>query len=146
MTLTININPKAVWDDGSPITVADYKCSFDAIMNTPGSISTFFVPGNMVIVEHAGPVYSVYAHLQPGKMRVKPGAKIKQGAVIGACGNSGNTSEPHLHVQLQDAAALESAWGVNGIFAGVTVTRGGQTTKVEKYAFTKGDLVETAAR
>jgi len=40
MTLTININPKAVWDDGSPITEADYKCSFDAIMNTPGSNST----------------------------------------------------------------------------------------------------------
>ena len=40
MTLTIDLNPKAVWDDGSPITVADYKCSFDAIMNTPGSIST----------------------------------------------------------------------------------------------------------
>ena len=40
MTLTIDLNPKAVWDDGSPITVADYQCSFDAIMNTPGSIST----------------------------------------------------------------------------------------------------------
>jgi peptide/nickel transport system substrate-binding protein len=40
MTETININPDAVWDDGSPITAADFKCSFDAIMNTPGSNST----------------------------------------------------------------------------------------------------------
>lgn len=40
MTLTININPKAVWDDGSPITFADFKCLYDATMNTPGSLST----------------------------------------------------------------------------------------------------------
>lgn len=40
MTLTININPDAVWDDGSPITFADFKCNVDAILNTPGSIST----------------------------------------------------------------------------------------------------------
>ncbi len=40
MTLTMNINPDAVWDDGSPITFADFKCSMDAILNTPGSLST----------------------------------------------------------------------------------------------------------
>jgi peptide/nickel transport system substrate-binding protein len=40
MTVTININPKAVWDDGSPITVADFKCTTDATLNTPGSLST----------------------------------------------------------------------------------------------------------
>ena len=40
MTLTININPKAVWDDGSPITFTDFKCNVDAIFNTPGSLST----------------------------------------------------------------------------------------------------------
>jgi len=40
MTLTMEINPKAVWDDGSPITFADFKCNFDATLNTPGSLST----------------------------------------------------------------------------------------------------------
>ncbi len=40
MTLTMNINPDAVWDDGSPITFADFKCTTDAILNTPGSLST----------------------------------------------------------------------------------------------------------
>lgn len=40
MTVTVNINPDAVWDDGSPITVADFQCSYNAIINTPGSIST----------------------------------------------------------------------------------------------------------
>ncbi|MDP9465148.1 MAG: ABC transporter substrate-binding protein, partial [Actinomycetota bacterium] len=40
MTLTININPDAVWDDGSPITFNDFKCNVDATLNTPGSLST----------------------------------------------------------------------------------------------------------
>lgn len=40
MTLTMNINPKAVWDDGSPISFADFKCTVDATLKTPGSLST----------------------------------------------------------------------------------------------------------
>jgi peptide/nickel transport system substrate-binding protein len=40
MTLTMNINPDAVWDDGSQITFADFKCLVDATLNTPGSLST----------------------------------------------------------------------------------------------------------
>jgi peptide/nickel transport system substrate-binding protein len=38
MTLTIDIAPEAVWQDGSPITVADLECSWRAALNTPGSI------------------------------------------------------------------------------------------------------------
>ena len=40
MTLTININPDAVWDDGTPITSKDFECSWQAALNTPGSIAT----------------------------------------------------------------------------------------------------------
>ncbi|MEP7203260.1 MAG: ABC transporter substrate-binding protein, partial [Ilumatobacteraceae bacterium] len=40
MTLTMDINPDAVWDDGTPITFADFKCTSDSILNTPGSLST----------------------------------------------------------------------------------------------------------
>ena len=40
MTLTIKLNPDAVWDDGSPITSADLECGWRANLNTPGSIAT----------------------------------------------------------------------------------------------------------
>ena len=40
MRLTIDLNPEAVWEDGSPITVADFECTVNAALNTPGSIST----------------------------------------------------------------------------------------------------------
>jgi peptide/nickel transport system substrate-binding protein len=40
MVLTVDLNPDAVWDDGSPITVADLECTWMAKLNTPGSIET----------------------------------------------------------------------------------------------------------
>jgi len=40
MTITYDINPAAVWDDGSQITVADFKATWEASLNTPGSILT----------------------------------------------------------------------------------------------------------
>jgi murein DD-endopeptidase MepM/ murein hydrolase activator NlpD len=45
----------------------------------------------------------MYAHLQPGSLRVKVGDKVKAGQVLGLVGNTGNTSEPHLHFQLMNA-------------------------------------------
>jgi peptide/nickel transport system substrate-binding protein len=40
MVLTVDLNPDAVWDDGSPITVADLECTWQAFLNTPASLST----------------------------------------------------------------------------------------------------------
>ena len=40
MTITYDIADEAQWEDGTPITVADFQCTFDAVMNTPGAIST----------------------------------------------------------------------------------------------------------
>jgi len=38
--MTVDINPDAVWSDGTPITVADFACTWQANLNTPGAIST----------------------------------------------------------------------------------------------------------
>jgi len=40
MTITVDLDPKAVWEDGSPITVADIECTWQAFLQTPGSITT----------------------------------------------------------------------------------------------------------
>ncbi|MGD9702489.1 MAG: ABC transporter substrate-binding protein [Acidimicrobiia bacterium] len=40
MTVTMELSPDAVWDDGTPITIADLQCTMDAVINTPGSLST----------------------------------------------------------------------------------------------------------
>jgi len=40
MTITYDIVDEAVWEDGSPITVADFECTWQAALNTPGSLGT----------------------------------------------------------------------------------------------------------
>lgn len=54
--------------------------------------------GNVVVVEHPSGWASLYAHLQ--KITVKNGQGIRQGDVLGALGNTGRTSGPHLHFEL----------------------------------------------
>lgn len=41
------------------------------------------------------------AHMQQGSIEVKEGMKVKEGEKIGAVGNSGNTTEPHLHIHAE---------------------------------------------
>jgi murein DD-endopeptidase MepM/ murein hydrolase activator NlpD len=44
----------------------------------------------------------MYAHLQPGSIKVHQGDKVKTGQVLGLVGNTGNSIVPHLHFQLMD--------------------------------------------
>jgi murein DD-endopeptidase len=61
------------------------------------------VGGNYVILDLGQGRYAFYAHLQPGSLRVKAGDKVRRGQVIGLVGNSGNSTEPHLHFHISDA-------------------------------------------
>jgi murein DD-endopeptidase MepM/ murein hydrolase activator NlpD len=115
--------------------------------NVPGTENPAAIAGNFVTIRHSDYLYSVYAHLQPGKMRVHVGEHVLAHAVIGICGNSGNSSQPHLHFQLQDGPSLEESWGVEAVFADVPVTRQGRFEVVPKYTFHRGDRVgETTPR
>lgn len=70
----------------------------------PGIASNNFTAptGNHVVIqlEETG-TYLVIAHLKPGSVTVKTGDPVVEGQAIGACGNSGNTSEPHIHIHHQ---------------------------------------------
>jgi hypothetical protein len=57
--------------------------------------------GNYVLLRIKPDVYAFYAHLQPG-LTVKVGDQVKTGAVIGKLGNTGNSTNPHLHFGLVD--------------------------------------------
>jgi murein DD-endopeptidase MepM/ murein hydrolase activator NlpD len=109
--------------------------------NEPGKLNPYFATGNTVILRHADSVFSVYAHLQPGKLRVKRGQAVKRGSVLGLCGNSGNSSEPHLHFQLQDGPKFEQSFGVEAVFDKVPVERDGKQEERSGYTFLKGDRV-----
>ena len=60
------------------------------------------VGGNHVIIDIGGGRYAFYAHLKPGSIRVKTGDRVTRGQVVGLVGNSGNSTEPHLHFHISD--------------------------------------------
>lgn len=69
--------------------------------------------GNHVVIEPApgGPVVLV-AHLRRESVAVTVGDRVVSGARLGECGNSGNSTEPHVHVQVSDTMDWDSAQGV----------------------------------
>jgi hypothetical protein len=85
--------------------------------------------GNRVIIDHLNGEYSVLAHFKYRSIVVKVGDAIKGGQLLGLCGNSGHSSEPHLHYHLQNSPVMFQGEGLPAQFAkyqadGKTVERG----------------------
>ena len=68
--------------------------------------------GNHVLVKHAEGEFALYAHLVRGSITVAPGDRVDRGQVLGHCGHTGHSSEPHLHFHLQDSADLFRGMGL----------------------------------
>jgi hypothetical protein len=63
--------------------------------------------GNHVVIRTEAGVFVLMAHLKHESITVKSGQRVATGDQIGQLGNSGNSSMPHLHIQVQDAANLD---------------------------------------
>jgi hypothetical protein len=70
------------------------------------------IAGNHVLVDLGGGAVALWAHLQPGSLKVKLGDHVKRGQVLGLVGNSGNSSEPHLHFHVTNGPSNLGAEGV----------------------------------
>jgi len=70
------------------------------------------VGGNHIILDLGDGRFGFYAHLKPGSLRVKVGERVKQGQVMALVGNSGNSTEPHLHFHVADANSPLGAEGL----------------------------------
>ncbi|MUV59626.1 M23 family metallopeptidase [Halobacterium sp. CBA1126] len=79
------------------------------------------VTGNAVTIRHAPEEYSTLVHLIPGSIDVGPGDYVTRGEQLARCGHSGNSSEPHLHFQVQDHPTFELAAGFPVRFDDTTV-------------------------
>ncbi len=83
---------------------------------TPGSYPTNITldkaDGNCVILDLGGHRYALYAHMQPGSIKVRSGEKVHLGQVIGLVGDTGNSVVPHLHFQVTDGPSSLSSNGL----------------------------------
>jgi len=87
----------------------------------PGQMDPKNPVGNGVVIDHGNGEFSLLAHMQPKSLRVKTGDKVAASAVLGLCGNSGNTSEPHIHYHLQDGLDMKTAEGLPAPFSKLMV-------------------------
>ncbi len=114
-----NRNYKAYGSEVLAVADATVAATKDGIPeNVPGltsravPITLETIAGNHIILDLGGGNYCMYAHLQPGSLRVKPGDRVKRGQVIGLVGNTGNSTEPHLHFQVMDGPSPLGAEGL----------------------------------
>jgi hypothetical protein len=84
--------------------------------NIPGTLNPIYIPGNTVVIKTVNNEYLYFAHFKQYSIVVKQGQKLKQGQLIGLCGNSGNSSEPHLHFHIQNVEDMNIATGVKCYF------------------------------
>lgn len=114
--------------------------------NIPGKMDAENPVGNYVIIKHTSKEYSLLAHLKKNSIQVKIGELVKEGQYIGKCGNSGNSSEPHLHFQVMDSLDLESGKSLRIRFKdGIEPIQGDTVSNVHEYKDTldeKFDKVE----
>ena len=68
--------------------------------------------GNHIVLDLGNGVYAALAHLRRASARVKTGDPVQAGQHLADCGNSGNSTEPHLHVELMDHPWVTVAAGL----------------------------------
>ncbi len=94
--------------------------------------------GNTVILKTAGEEYLLFAHLKENSIAVKEGQRLKEGTLIGLCGNSGYSTEPHLHFIVQNVNNLFHPTGAFCYFEEIQV----DGTIKHDYMPTKGDRIK----
>ncbi len=106
--------------------------------NIPGVLNPIYIPGNTVIIKTSNGEFAFFAHFKQHSIVVKQGQKVSAGALLGLCGNSGNSSEAHLHFHLQNAEDMTKATGAKCYFDQLKVNG---VLKLE-YSPIKGEKIE----
>ena len=93
----------------SPVNGIVVRVSGDLPDNPPGEMDVRNNWGNFVLIRLYSGLHVLLAHLHKDSLKVKEGDQVTPESVIGACGNSGRSPQPHIHLQVQQDARLGSA-------------------------------------
>lgn len=74
------------------------------------------IAGNHLVISVAEDLHVALVHLKKGSIRVARGEKVERGQHFANCGNSGNSTQPHVHMQAMDQADPNSARGIPIVF------------------------------
>ena len=91
------------------------------IDNKPGEMNKLDITGNTVVLRTSKNEYLFFAHFKQHSIKVKKGMQVSAGTLLGLCGNSGHSSEPHLHFHIQNTNDLFSGTGIKAYFESIKV-------------------------
>jgi murein DD-endopeptidase MepM/ murein hydrolase activator NlpD len=119
--------------------------------NRPKDLNSFNYLGNYIMIKHTNDVYSVLGHLKHGSTLVKVGDIVSLGQKLAACGNSGYTTDPHLHFHVQNSDVFaqmdadyqqhDVARGQKVVFDRLILKKPKDDTLKKNYSPVKGDVV-----
>ncbi len=82
----------------------------DVIENEIGQVPP--VHGNRIVIDHENGEYSVISHFKKGSFVVRVNDRVERGQLLGLCGNSGQSTEPHIHYHLQNTSDINNGEGL----------------------------------
>ena len=117
-----------------------------------GSVDRDHQAGNHIVIDLSGGRYILLAHIRQGSIQVAVGDRVTPGEAIAEVGNSGDTTEPHIHIQafnlpsfdLADsnlAEFLRTARTYPLVFRDVVLTRHGSASTPIAVDPRRGDLI-----
>ncbi len=92
----------------SPVYGIVVRCISNHNDNIPGEINTQQNWGNLVLISLPNQCYVLLCHLKQYSLEVVEGQVVEPGQIIGCCGSSGRSPQPHLHLHIQKGASLNS--------------------------------------
>lgn len=110
--------------------------------NIPGELNHLSAGGNYVMIESPEGFVVVLAHLKQGSVAARAGVSVKAGDFLGLCGNSGRSTEPHLHLHVQSGTSVAKSVALRMVFPFITV--GG--VQKENYSPSRGDVISNGTK
>jgi murein DD-endopeptidase MepM/ murein hydrolase activator NlpD len=114
--------------DGEIVSFASHHPDSSVYGDGRAECKAHDIRGNHIIIRYSKKEYSLIAHLKPDSIKVRKGQKVKQGQVIAQCGNSGNTTEPHIHFQMNNGKNFFITAGLPIKFKNVVVIENEKTS------------------
>ena len=105
--------------------------------NLPGDMNGQMVYGNSVMIRCPSGCVVVMAHFKNGSVVRKKGDQVHAGDLLGLCGNSGHTREPHLHIQVQSESGYEKGVALRPVFRSLVLNG----KPAQDYSPVKSDIV-----
>jgi hypothetical protein len=126
----------------SPLEGIVIQIESDHPDNRVGTVDTTSSAGNFIEIRSDSGLYVFLAHFKQGSIRAKVGDQLQPGQILGLCGNSGNSTMPHVHIHLQNEPGLGQGEGQLAQFEGIDVALSGRVFKNVAWPMLRGLFVQ----